>query len=63
MTHTRYEPSGESGVDIEALRRRLIGELEAAYFSGLGPASLEISDVMRADDDELIRLAAQWGVL
>lgn len=48
--------------ETEALRRRLINQLEAAYFSGIGAAIIEITDVEQADKEELLRLARQWGV-
>lgn len=63
MTDERFNPlDDDEDEELEALRERLIAQLEAAYFSGIGPAALEISDVKRAGPDELRKLARDWGV-
>lgn len=54
--------TADEEIDIEALRWRLIRELEAAYFGGIGPAVVSIADVKYADKDELLRIAGEWGL-
>ena len=54
--------SDSDNIDYEALRRRIINKMEAAYFGGIGPAVVGIAEVRNASKDRLVQLARQWGV-
>lgn len=52
----------ENDEDIEELRERVISQIEAAIFSGLGAAIFDLEEAKHADIDTLRRLAERWGV-
>ena len=52
-----------NSASIESLRKNIIDTLSAAYFSGIGPAAMEIEKAKTAGVDELILIACQWGIL
>ena len=49
-------------IDVEALRRHLLDYYGSAMVAGCGPAFVDLSDVERADPDELVRMAERIGV-
>lgn len=49
------------GIDFEKLRSDLIDYLGTAFYAGYGVAIVEISDVERASNEELIELAQKYG--
>jgi hypothetical protein len=57
------DESAEDGIDIEDLRDRVIRELEAAYFGGIGPAVIELAETERCGVERLLEIARDWGVL
>lgn len=50
-------------IDIDALRDAVRDECLAAHFGGgIGPGLLEAFDADRASPQELIDMAARWGI-
>ena len=52
-----------NSASIESLRKNIIDTLNAAYFSGIGAAALEIQKAKAADANELMLIARQWRLL
>ena len=48
-------------IDIERLRKDLENYFGAAMFNGFPAAMMDLEDVKRADDDELIEIARRSG--
>lgn len=48
-------------IDIERLRKDLENYFGAAMFNGFPVAMMDLEDVKRADDDELIEIARRSG--
>lgn len=49
-------------IDIEELRKELENYYAAVAFSGFGAAFMDMSDVMRADADTLVRMAQENNI-
>ncbi|WP_130864193.1 hypothetical protein [Bacilliculturomica massiliensis] len=64
MLYRNHDLLPDDGEDRETedLRRRLISQLEAAYFGGVGPAAAELAEVRDAERDRLLEIAGRWGV-
>lgn len=55
--------SGNNSIDVKRLRRDLQNQALGAYFGGgIGPALIDASNIDRASDDEVIRIAKRMGV-
>ncbi len=48
-------------IDFNKLRNDLIDYLSGAYFAGYGVAIVEISQITLASNEELIKIANQYG--
>lgn len=48
--------------DIERLRQIILNELYAGAFAGMPAMLVEVEDVKRADFEELIQIAEQYGL-
>ena len=50
-------------IDINKLRKDIKNNALSAYFGGgIGPALIDASNIDRASDDEVIKIAKQCGV-
>lgn len=48
--------------DTETLRKRLLDEVYAGAFSGLGAMILDADEIRNADADELEEIARRYGL-
>ena len=54
---------GKNDYDIESLRRELLDEVWAMATTGTPAAILSESEIRNADDDELLEIARQHGLI
>ena len=55
--------SDNHSIDVKKLRRDMQNEALGAYFGGgIAPALIDVSNIDRASDDEVIRIAKRMGV-
>ena len=54
----------KNSIDYDRLRRDLADECLAAYFGGgIGPALFESLDIEEASEEELVKIAGQYGFI
>lgn len=52
----------EYTINIEKLRKQLTDEAYAGAFSGLGAMILDVDEIKRASEEELLEIANRYGM-